>query len=222
MGSLQHDREAYDQEKPQHPVLVSDFYMGKYPVTQFLWKTIMKGENPARFQGDEHPVEQLSWNDTQHFICLLNEQTQEDRPAGHWYRLPTEVEWEYAARGGKYHPEGYKYAGSDRLKDVGWYDENNGDETKPVGLKYPNQLGIHDMSGNVWEWCADWYDKAYYEQCKKADIFENPAGPDKGVYRVLRGGGWHDYALLCRVAFRSSGVPGHRGDDMGFRLVLSL
>ncbi|MCB0840855.1 MAG: formylglycine-generating enzyme family protein, partial [Bacteroidetes bacterium] len=146
MGS---DREeAYDREKPVHEVSLDSFYLGKYPVTQALWEEVM-GNNPSHFQGENNPVEKVSWNDTQDFIKNLNEL------AGKEYRLPTEAEWEFAARGGN-HTEGYKYSGSDRLKEVGWYSENSA-VTHPVSEKPANELGIFDMSGNVFEWCQDKY-----------------------------------------------------------------
>jgi sulfatase modifying factor 1 len=162
--------------RPVHKVTVSDFYIGKYPVTQALWKAVMNGENPSRFKGDDLPVEQVSWEDAQSFVKKLNKMTESSRPPGYFYRLPTEAEWEYAARGGKYLAEGYKYSGSDRLKDVGWFKNNSGKETKSVGLKYPNQLDIHDMSGNVREWCSDWFGgNEYYEECKKKGHRGEPA-----------------------------------------------
>ncbi|MBK8194935.1 MAG: formylglycine-generating enzyme family protein [Lewinellaceae bacterium] len=164
-----------DYCRPVHQVKVSGFYIGKYPVTQAVWKAVMNGENPSRFQSDDRPVEQVSWEDVQGFIKRLNDLTRDTRPAGHFYRLPTEAEWEFAARGGKYFTEGYKYAGSDRLKDVGWFADNSGRETKPAGQKQPNQLGIYDMSGNVWEWCEDWFGGTdYYEKCRKVGIVADP------------------------------------------------
>ena len=215
MGSPDDDTEAYDWEKPQHPVTVSDFLIGQYPVTQALWKAVMKGENPSNFQGDTLPVEQVSWDDiTQQFLPKLRNIT------GLQYRLPTEAEWEYAARGGKYHDEGYKYAGSDRLKDVGWFTENSDGGTKPVGQKSANQLGIYDMSGNVYEWCEDdWhgnYDQAPNDGRAWID------SPVRGTGRVARGGGWLNVALRCRPAYRSRWRPGSRGNGLGFRLALSL
>ena len=151
MGS--EDEEAYDDEKPVHEVVLSDFYIGKFPVTQALWNAVLK-DYPSFFNGDSRPVERVSWEDTQVFIKKLNELT------GRAYRLPTEAEWEYAARGGR-QSKGYKYAGSNKLKEVGWYWENTHFETKAVGLKYPNELGIYDMSGNVREWCQDWFSNEY-------------------------------------------------------------
>jgi sulfatase modifying factor 1 len=175
--------------------------------------------SPSYFQGDELPVEQVSWDDAKAFIQKLNELTSNTRPKGYLYRLPTEAEWEYAARGGKYHDEGYQYAGSDRLKDVGWFEGNNDVETKPVGLKHPNQLGLYDMSGNVWEWCEDdWHDN--YNNAPKdgsAWIYT----PDQGSLRVARGGSWLNTARYCRAAYRNSGAPGSH-PRFGFRLALSL
>ncbi len=206
---------------PVHPVRVSDFFIGKYPVTQALWKAVMDNENPSFFKGDDRPVEQVSWDDTRGFIQKLNEKTSDSRPAGYIYRLPTEAQWEYAARGGKLR-QGYKYSGSNKLKEVGWFDDNSHGETKPVGLKCPNELGLYDMSGNVYEWCQDWHDSSYYEKCKEQGLVENPEGPKSGSDRVIRGGGWDSGAQGCRAASRFDYGPDIRGDDVGFRLALSL
>lgn len=218
MGSLEDDAEGYDDERPQHEVSVSDFLIGQFPVTQALWKAAMNGENPSDFQGDEHPVEQVSWDDiTQQFLPELRKIT------GLAYRLPTEAEWEYAARGGKYNAEGYKYAGSDRLKDVGWFRENSDESTKPVGLKSANQLGIYDMSGNVREWCEDWYaGSEYYAICHEKGTVENPRGPAPRARRVYRGGSWNQDAQFCRSSCRFNWLPAYRNNDLGFRLALSL
>ncbi len=214
MGS--DDEEAYTNEKPTHQVRLPGFYIGKYPVAQALWKTVMGEENnPSFFQGNKRPVETVSWEDAQTFLQKLNELT------GKGYRLPTEAEWEYAARGGK-KSRGYKYAGGNKLKEVGWYHENSHGETKAVGQKKPNELGLYDMSGNVYEWCQDWFGKSYYEQCQKQGVVDNPQGPNKGVGRVIRGGSWNDFARYCRVAYRRSYDPRLRNYNVGFRLVLSL
>ncbi len=210
MGS--DNSEAPDREKPAHKVKLSDFYIGKYPVTQDIWQTIM-GNNPSRFQGEKRPVEQVSWEDVQKILVRLNQQT------GKNFRLPTEAEWEYAARGGIY-SQGYTYAGSDRLKQVGWYNENSNDQTQFVGQLLANELGLQDMSGNVWEWCQDWFSEEYYEECQKRGVVEYPKGPDKGSGRVLRGGGYFGNSLYCRSVDRDRRDPEDRLDFIGFRLVL--
>jgi formylglycine-generating enzyme required for sulfatase activity len=201
--------------RPVHRVQVSGFYIGKFPVTQALWKAVMNGENPSGFKGDERPVEWVSWDDiANHFLPALC------RLSGFHYRLPSEAEWEYAARGGKYHAEGYKYAGSDRLKDAGWFKDNNGKETKPVGQKQPNQLGIYDMSGNVWEWCEDDWHNNYNGAPEDGSAWIN--SPNRGSNRVVRGGGWVNSAQDCRAACRGNNSPGTRSLNLGFRLALSL
>ena len=211
------DNGLFDREKPAHLVQLNSFYIGKYPVTQALWKAVMGAENnPSRFRGDNRPVEMVSWEEAQDFIQKLNTKTNRD------YRLPTEAEWEYAARGGK-KSDGYKYAGGNKLEDLGWYRENSFGATKPVGLKEPNELGLFDMSGNVREWCWDWYGWEYYQQCAVQGIVSNPQGPDSGAIRVLRGGSWFNIAEYCSVAYRSDyGGPGARDDFLGFRLLSSF
>ncbi|MCB9267773.1 MAG: formylglycine-generating enzyme family protein [Lewinellaceae bacterium] len=214
MGS--EDKEAYDDEKPIHEVALDSFYIGKYPVTQALWKAVMSDDNnPSYFKGADRPVEQVSWEDAQEFLQKLN------GLMGRSYRLPTEAEWEYSARGGQ-NSEGYKYAGSNKLKEVGWYSDNSHGETNIVGLKYPNELGVYDMSGNVREWCQDWYSGNYYEECHRQGKVYNPQGPDQGTSRVLRGGSWFSSPLRCRCASRFSNAPRLRHRGHGFRLCLSL
>jgi len=233
MGSADDDSDGFDDERSAHDVIVPDFYIGKFPVTQALWRAVVTASidgdasshpanklkpSPSRFQGDERPVEEVSWNDAQLFIQKLNEITKTSRLAGYHYYLPSEAEWEYAARGGKFHTEAYKYSGSDRLKDVGWFDENSGSETKPVGLKYPNQLGIHDMSGNVWEWCEDDWHENYKGAPENGSAWlDSP----RGAVRVARGGGWDSDMRLCRVVGRGDDAPDARDGDLGFRLVLA-
>ncbi len=198
--------EADSDEKPTHRVTVSDFYIGKYEVTQAQWKAIM-GSNPSNWTGDNLPVECVSWDDIQTFIQKLNTKT------GRKYRLPTEAEWEYAARGGA-NSKGYKYSGSNNIDNVAWYKNNSGGETHPVGQKQPNELGIYDMSGNVFEWCQDWFSSSYYYNGPQT----NPTGPSSGSSRVLHGGSWNGIAIGCRVSNRSNRKPSSRYSIDGFRL----
>ena len=196
-------------EKPVHNVCVNDFYMGKYEVTQGQWQAVM-GSNPSKFNncGANCPVEQVSWNDTQDFIGRLNGKT------GKNYRLPTEAEWEYAARsGGKRE----KYASGDDLDRDAWYSSNPGPRTHSEGTKAPNGLGLFDMSGNVWERCQDWYGEKYYNESTK----DNPRGPSSGQYRVLRGGAWDNTPESVRAATRDGFEPANRSYSYGFRLSLS-
>ncbi|MEM7373428.1 MAG: formylglycine-generating enzyme family protein [Bacteroidota bacterium] len=227
--------DALDSETPVHSVSVPSFYLGRYLCTQALWQTIM-GKNPSRFPGEERPVETVSWKDTQAFIARLN------RLTGQAYRLPTEAEWEFAARGG-IHSEGYLYAGSDKLREVGWYKENATENTKAVGLLLPNELGLYDMSGNIFEWCADdwhetyrgapsdgtaWIDGELTEEQNKGWLAAlkgrpatRPMSSSRGSHRILRGGGWGFDAPYCRVSYRSHDRPEGGDYDIGFRLALS-
>ena len=198
--------EWYNNEKPVHSVTLSSYYIGKCEVTQELWKAVM-GSNPSKFKGAQNPVESVDWEDCQEFVSRLNSLT------GRTFRLPTEAEWEYAARGGNQSIH-YKYSGSDNIDDVAWYWNNSGDKTHAVGTKTANELGIYDMSGNVWEWCSDWYG-GY-----SAGAQTNPQGPSSGSYRVLRGGSWNSIARYCRVSFRNHYVPNHSDHSYGLRLVL--
>ena len=198
--------DAYDWEKPVHRVTLSDYYIGRCEVTQELWEAVM-GSNPSNFRGAQNPVESVSWNDCQNFIKKLNSLT------GRTFRLPTEAEWEYAARGGN-KSRHYKYSGSDNIDDVAWYDDNSGSKTHAVGTKSPNELGIYDMSGNVWEWCSDRYGSY------SAGAQTNPQGPSSGSGRVRRGGSWGSNARYCRVSYRYSYAPVYGGNSLGLRLVL--
>ena len=206
-GTSEQGSDAFDQEKPTHSVTLSSYYICKYEVTQALWRAVM-GSNPSNFKGDNLPVESVSWNDCQAFINRLNSYT------GRNFRLPTEAEWEFAARGGNYSRH-YKYSGSNYIGDVAWYDSNSGHRTHPVGTKQPNELGLYDMSGNVHEWCSDW-DGSYSSNSQS-----NPTGPNSGFRRVLRGGSWYGYARVCRSSFRYCDSPVFRDDYLGLRLVLS-
>ena len=207
-GTFQMGSNEGDDEKPIHSVTVSDFSIGKTEVTQAQWVAIM-GSNPSSFKGDNLPVEQVSWDDVQVFLGKLNVKT------GKTYRLPTEAEWEYAARGGK-DSQGYTYSGSNTIADVAEYDGNNNKSTKPVAGRKPNELGLYDMSGNVWEWCSDWYGENYYASL----LQNNPQGPSTGSNRVFRGGSWPDHASYCRVAIRGLVTPYYRSYNLGFRLAL--
>ena len=194
--------DAWDDETPTHIVSISGFHIGRYEVTQKEWKAIM-GTNPSVHKGDNRPVENVSWDDCQAFIRKLNALT------GRKFRLPTEAEWEYAARGGN-QSIGYKYAGSSSIDDVAWYGDNSG--TYYVGQKSSNELGLYDMSGNVWEWCQDWYTP--YDSSRQS----NPSGPTSGSMRVYRGGSWCASDDQCRVSTRGSEYPGEKSDTRGLRL----
>ena len=208
MGATSEMKDPYDNEKPVHQVtLTNDYYMGMYEVPQALWEAVM-GSNPSEYKGDNLPVEMVSWNDCQEFISKLNSLT------GRKFRLPTEAEWEYAAHGGK-KSRGYQYSGNSNISDVAWYDGNSGSKPHPVGTKQANELGIYDMSGNVYEWCSDWYGS--YSSSSQT----NPTGADSGSGRVVRGGSWYDFAWGCRLSYRGSITPFYRGNDLGLRLALS-
>ena len=222
----------YSAELPTHQVTLSDYYIGKYEVTQQLWEYVMKysgtaadgstmsayasdvwlGTNPSSSygEGNYYPAYYVNWEDIVNiFIPRLNKIT------GKTFRLPTEAEWEYAARGGN-KSKGYKYSGSNTIGDVAWYYDNSSSTAHPVGTKAPNELGLYDMSGNVWEWCSDWYSSSYYSSSSST----NPTGPTSGSFRVIRGGSWFSIARYCRVSCRGSGNPDFRDGDLGFRLVM--
>ena len=222
MGATEEQGDDYDvDELLVHNVTLDGFYIGKFEVTQAQWEAVMGTalsdiitENawPLYGVGDDYPMYYVNWNDATAFCGKLSELT------GKAYRLPTEAEWEYAARGGQ-QADGTKYAGSDSIDEVAWYGgKENEDASHPVGQKTPNALGLYDMSGNVWEWCSDWY-KSYYGSSPSV----NPQGPSSGdrvlPYRVFRGGGWNYYAKGCRVSNRSGGMSNYRGYILGFRVV---
>ena len=200
--------DVWDHEKPAHKVTVSSFSIGQTEVTQELWQAVM-GNNPSEFKGAKRPVEKVSWDDCQEFLRKLNAAT------GKHFRLPTEAEWEYAARGGNLSKD-YKYSGSNSIGSVAWYYDNSGSQTHPVATKSPNELGIFDMSGNVWEWCQDWYGDKYYGSSPSS----NPIGPSSGSYRVNRGGSWFSDAGVCRVSSRDADSPDYRFINLGLRLAL--
>ncbi len=201
MGSPESDQEARDRERPQHQVTVSEFYLGKYQVTQAQWQAVM-GNNPSYFNGENLPVERVSWEDAQKFCQKLSQQTSKT------YRLPTEAEWEYACRAGT------TAANAGNLDDIAWYDKNSERKTHPVGQKKPNSFGIYDMHGNVWEWCQDWYDN--YSSTSQT----NPTGPQKGEDRVLRGGSWGYDQDFARAVSRDDFPPSNRVSSVGFRVVV--
>lgn len=215
MGATDNDKDASSSEKPRHKVSVSNFYIGETEVTQSLWKAVM-GNNPSHFNGTELPVENVSWNDCQEFIKQLNAIT------GKNFRLPTEAEWEYAARGGQ-NSLGYKYAGSHDIKTVGWYDGNSEKGTHPVRWKKANELGLYDMSGNVFEWCQDYYDAAFYNHSNSINPEKDPCNDVvASLYaHVLRGGCWHWSDKYCRVSSRSSNGQGVKSEIIGLRLAMS-
>ena len=208
-GTSEQGSDAKSSEKPAHKVTLSSYYIGETEVTQELWQAVM-GKNPSKFKGDKHPVEKVSWDDCQKFITKLNEMT------GKNFRLPTEAEWEFAARGGS-KSRGYKYSGSNNLNDVAWLDNNSYDKmanipsygsTHAVGTKQSNELGLYDMSGNVWEWCGDnWYNYSGIPSNYSSNY-------------VNRGGGWDDNAKQCRVSNRNRRSLDLRGDNLGLRLAL--
>ena len=206
MGATSEMTEPFDDEKPTHQVTLSNYYIGETEVTQALWMAVM-GSNPSLFKGDDLPVECVSWDDCQTFISKLNALT------GKRFRLPTEAEWEFAARGGN-QSRHTQYSGSSRFDDVAWYEDNS-DQTHPVKTKQPNELGIYDMSGNVWEWCQDWYGSY------SSDAQTNPTGASSGSYRVRRGGGWDDSPRLCCSSGRIYGGPEYWEYNLGVRLALS-
>ena len=224
MGATSEHKSSRIDEKPTHQVTLSSYYIGETEVTQALWKAVM-GNNPSKFKGDDLPVETVYWNDCQTFIRKLNSLTSRK------FRLPTEAEWEFAARGGN-KSRRTQYSGSKKIDDVAWYWKNSGDKylsgdwnwdkiktnnskTHPVKSKKANELGIYDMSGNVWEWCQDWYG-SYSRYAQR-----NPTGPSSGSSRVYRGGAWDEIASCVRSACREKISPDYRYHGLGLRLAIS-
>ena len=206
------DKCERDNEKPAHHVALSDFHIGETVVTQSLWRAVM-ASNPSSFKGDNLPVDNVSWNNCQAFIRQLNRILRDQLPRGCKFQLPTEAQWEFAARGGN-ESENYLYSGSDEIDDVAWYNGNYEGGPHPVKQKAANELGLYDMSGNVWEWCQDWMGS--YSNSFQVD----PTGPSCGSYRVRRGGSSDEGAWCCRVTFRYSRTPDYYDHTLGFRLVL--
>lgn len=219
MGANSDDPNGRDFEKPAHSVTISkDYYIGETEVTQGLWQAVT-GNSPttdgSKWSSDyglgtAYPAYYISYNDVTDFITKLNQKT------GQQFRMPTEAEWEYAARGGN-QSKGYLYSGSNNIEDVAWYESNSGGKTHSVKAKSPNELGLYDMSGNVYEWCADWSDETYYSVSPASD----PTGPASSSCRVARGGSWKFNATHCRTANRNWYTPSYRIYVIGFRLALS-
>ena len=197
--------DAFEEEKPAHKVTVTSFSIGQTEVTQKLWQAVM-GYNPSVYGTANCPVGNVSWYECQEFIEKLNKLTGEE------FRLPLEAEWEFAARGGN-KSHGYKYSGSNSISSVAWYYDNTS-SCREVATKRPNELGIYDMSGSVWEWCDDYFDENYYSFSDSTD----PTGPDSGSHNVIRGGDWDDASEYCRVASRQGYTPNSKEPQLGFRL----
>ena len=225
MGCTGEQSNCSSDEKPSHSVSLSSYYIGKFTVTQKLWRAVMgttirqqrnlANSNSLYGEGDDYPMYYINYIECEEFCANLNKLLSSQLPEGYKFCLPTEAQWEYAARGGK-NSKGYKYSGSDYINDVAWYDGNSGEKTHEVGMKNKNELGIFDMSGNVWEWCHDW--KGDYSISSKS----NPKGSSYSSYRVLRGGSWRLNARLCCVYSRAGDIPGFRSYACGFRLALVL
>lgn len=217
MGSPASEKNRENDETQHRVTLKQDYWLGKYEVTQGQWKAVMEN-NPSSFKkGDNYPVECVSWDDAMEFCKKLteNERAAGRLPSGYAYTLPTEAQWEYAARGGRKANAYYVYGGGDDLDSVGWYGDNSDRTTQPVGQKRANELGLYDMSGNVSEWCRDWYG-----DYPSGDI-TNPVGPANGSNRVNRGGSWRSKTRHCRSADRSSAGPAFRNNGVGFRVALA-
>ena len=219
-ATAEQGNEARSDEKPAHTVTLDDYYIGETEVTQALWQAVMgttieqqrdkvNTSWQIKGKGDNNPMYYISWDECQEFIKKLNQLT------GQTFSLPTEAQWEFAARGGN-QSKGYKYSGSNNIGDVAWYTDNSSSKTHPVAQKYPNELGLFDMTGNVWEWCNDWYGSSYYSSSSQY----NPQGPSSGSNRVYRGGSWHDDSQYCRIAYRGRDNSSARYSNVGLRLVL--
>lgn len=213
MGVTDSTNMSQKDEYPRHRVKVPSFYIGKYPVTQEQWKVVM-GNNPSYYKGDNHPVEGISWFDAIEYLRKLSILT------GREFTLPTEAMWEYAAIGGEHLDYEILYSGDNNPNQAGWYADNSSSTTHPVGLKKPNKLGLYDMSGNVWEWCTDYYDPKYYSNCWDSISDKGPQGAYKANWRVFRGGSIQLPATEMRVNNRDCYEPSGKDHDIGFRLIM--
>ena len=205
------------KEVPAHNVTLTDFYIGETEVTQAQWMAVMgRDNNPSYWKGNTLPVERVSWMECHRFIVRLNKYLASELPEGYHFALPSEAQWEYAARGGL-KSAGVRYAGSNDLKQIAWFYDNSSQRTHDVRIKTANELGIFDMSGNVWEWCEDWYDEDFYAE--NTD-WHNPMNNQETSYRVQRGGSWNYAASYSRCATRDRGSIHSRYEDCGFRVAL--
>jgi len=226
MGCTSDPNDCFENEEPTHSVTLSDFYMGRFQVTQQLWNRVM-GTTVSQQrnlldstlvlygEGNDYPIYYVNHTECEAFCEKLNQLVSKQLPKGYKFSLPTEAQWEYAARGGR-KSKGYTYSGDHNIWKVAWYEENSEDKTRKVGLKGRNELGIYDMSGNVWEWCSDWFDGSYYSYSPSTD----PTGPGYGYHRVLRGGSWRSIEQGCRVSCRYKNLPNERASNCGLRLAL--
>ncbi len=204
-------------EMPAHRVTLDDFYIGETEVTQAQWMAVMgRDNNPSYRKGNQLPVERVSWVECHRFITRLNKHFASELPDGYRFALPSEAQWEYAARGGT-KSANYIYAGDNNLNPVAWWFENSNERSQDVRCKKANELGLFDMSGNVWEWCEDWYDENYYSENQD---WKNPLNLQENTYYVQRGGSWNFGAKQQRCTFRDYGSPHSRYEDCGFRIAL--
>ena len=226
MGSPFLGNDAHNEERPQHRVRITKpFYLGTCPVTQEQWAAVM-GNNPSAFKGPKNPVEQVSWDDCQQFLDKLarfrRAQPGNLPPDRGEFQLPTEAQWEYSCRAGS--TTQYCFGDDEaELGEYAWFDKNSGGKTHPAGEKKPNAWGLHDVHGNVWEWCQDWYDGGYYTTCAISELTSmtptsDPNGPSAGSFRVVRGGDWQGPATACRSAIRGRYTPENRRSFLGFRV----
>ena len=211
------DDSCKPREIPPHTVTLSDFYIGETEVTQAQWMAVMgRDNNPSYWKGNTLPVERVSWAECQRFVARLNKSLAAELPQGYRFALPSEAQWEYAARGGL-KSAGTRYSGGDDLKQLAWFYSNSNERTHDVRIKTANELGLFDMSGNVWEWCQDWFNENYYSENQD---WKNPLNDQEATYYVLRGGSWNYAAPYQRCANRDYGSMHSRYEDCGFRVAL--